>query len=467
MQKSIQFSLVLLLAGLLLLPLWGCNDSGGGGGSSDDGGTVSTSTLDGTLSKGPTAGAEVQVFTVANGKKDKRIGEGTTDDTGQYEIDLELDGYDGPLYIEANGGTYIDEATGNETNLEATLRAAIPEVASDRITGCITPLTELAVRKAGTALDANTIRASNEMLSQMLGDEGEGGDILSDRPFDPTQANAGDTAKETEKTYTMILAALSQMAQTQDIEQVLNELEKDLDDNKLDTNGQQLQDAIEAFTASDQNKAGLDDAAGTIKERIQTIAENGMEPTGDLADLKTALTDFLREPTKANFTTFNNLFPLTQESAEAHLFAALGELTAIYESDAAAFFKDQLNIDFGTDFDAEADAIEKALLSMDNYDQQVLNTIAEINDRLSGVKGHLEKAEGANINISLTGFDTVYLDDVDIKLLKAMTNALIAGCSYIEAVDFSVDQWEVNGTDFRQIEEPTDADTAAFFENNP
>lgn len=457
MRKKTGLGIILSMVLFLLLPLYGCSSSSSGDGAA-------TAQLEGTLAKGPVHGATIDVYTIDNGGKGDRIVGGTTDENGFYSIALDLGSYDGPLYVEATGGSYTDEATGAQKSLAGTLRAALPEAAGKNNTACITPLTELAVRKAGTILNAASIEASNKMISQFLGDDG---DILTDHPFDPTRENAGDGAREPERIYTMILAALSVMADEEnlEIEQLLAHLENDLKNNILDETGVRLKKAIGDFHAGPNNRSG-GNAAATI-QAVETIRQKGLEPVGDLKDVKKALLSFLQEPTKENFAALDELRLLAPQTPESHLYAALGELTDIYYSEAAEFFRQDLGIDFDADWDSLEAHIEDALLNMDNYSEQFLDAIREINLRLDGVSQHLEQAEGAYIHISLTGFDTVYLDDIDIHLLQTFTHLLRAGCNYIESIDFVVDQWDVNGEDIRDVEDPTEAQIETFFTNNP
>lgn len=442
----------------------GCGGGGDGGGAVPGGGGGGTpATIAGTASKGPIKNATIRVYKIENGEKGNRIGQGTSDGNGQFSIELD-EAYDGPVYIEATGGQYTDEATGQDKDLTITMRAAMPGVSGDEVTGCVTPLTELAVRKAGY-LNPENISAANEMISQLLG---IGGDILSDQPFDPTQAGGGDGTSDAAAVYTMLLAAISEMCDEtgQDLEDALKQLEDDLDDNMLDETGDLLQDCLEAFSQSDRNRSGVD--ADDALDLLKAIAETGFEPTGDLADLKAALLDFMQAPTANHFTALFALFPMVPDTPEASLFAALGELTAVYYSDAADFFRTDLGIDFGMDWDAQEEAMEAYLRGLTNYNTQVQEAVQEINTRLQTVITYLEDAEDAHTSISLTGFDTLYLDGVDVSLLKAMTHMLIAGCCYVESLDLAVGNWIIDGdTDFRDIEKPTDAQQEDFLTANP
>ena len=464
-KEKIIRSIVVIALLLTLASVWGCSsDSDDPTGSSDSDDPTPTN-LVGTVSEGPVRGATIEIFKIKDGLKGDFIIGATTNDDGKYSADVGL--YSGPVLVESTGGTYIDEATGDEVTFTGIRRAAVPLTSGGTISVSVTPLTELAVRKAGSQLTEATIRAANASISQLLGPDG---DILKDQPFDVTQEGDSADASDSEKAYSLLLAALSQMGQDGDktADQIINELEEDLDDNKLDSLGADLTDAITDFVGNGNNHAGL----GADDLDLDDIISDGLTPTGDLKDLKELLDALLADCTQAKLTAFiDYMEDFTPDSKEGNLYRAIAELAFIYNSDEAEFFKD-LGIDIGEDIEANGEEIKNALLdlSADEHHDKIIATFAQLRTRLETVNTYLAKAEGAYITISLAGFDSVYLDDIDIKVIETMTNLMIAGCNYIEALDFTVEDWTVsNGmggsVDFKDID-ATEAQEQEFIQNN-
>jgi len=157
----------------------------GGGGSSSTSGTggstgASTATVvSGVASKGLINGGTVTVYALNDGGSigSSILGTATTAADGTYSIDIGT--YNGNVLVEVTNGTYIDEATGIDTP-NATLRAALTG-ATGNVTVAVTPMTELAVKKAGTALTKSAIEDANSIISAMAGV-----DIIGTIPADAT-----------------------------------------------------------------------------------------------------------------------------------------------------------------------------------------------------------------------------------------------------------------------------------------
>jgi hypothetical protein len=157
--------------------------------------------------KGPfKTGSSVMVYAVTNGTKESTplAQTSVTDDSGSYSADL--GSYTGPIIVEVSG-TYLDEATGATVTVPSTapLRAALPN-ASGNITLPVTALTELAVKNAGGNLTATTITTANALITTIFKV-----DVTAITPVVPTAAALG-TATQSQKDYTLALAAVSQMA---------------------------------------------------------------------------------------------------------------------------------------------------------------------------------------------------------------------------------------------------------------
>ena len=413
-----RFLLFVAIPGLFALVVAGCS---GGGGHGDDGGDggVSTSTVSGVASKGPIKGGIVSAYMIVDGQKGDFLGSATTSSTdGSYSIDI--GSYTGPVLVEIEGGTYTDEATGNEIDSTMPLRAAIANAAGE-VTVAVTPLTELAVRKAEPGgLTPDKIDSSNKLISQLLGGDGTQDLITQTLPVDVTDSTACDEADNDQKEYSLLLAALSQMAQdtSTNIEEIIDEISDDLEDLTLEDTGGALSAALTSFLGSPKNQTGMSADDMDLDECIATATTEGLTPTGSLKEAKELLAKFLNEPTEDNYDDFMYYMDsFVPDSKEAHLFAAMATLFDIYNnSDAVSFITDDtsgLGINFYTDFDVlvSEDVIYDFLMS--SYDEDINGLFEDIETRLDNVDADLEQAEGVNAAISLTGFDTVYFDDID------------------------------------------------------
>lgn len=131
-----RLSMMLLAAAILA----GC----GGGGEPDRAGGPQPN-LTGTIVKGPVGGAAVCAYELAANGKGRQLGCTTTDMTGGYALRLD---YRGPVLIEASGGTYTDEATG-----EVGVTLDVPLTVASLLDGgpstvVVTPLTTIAMQGA-------------------------------------------------------------------------------------------------------------------------------------------------------------------------------------------------------------------------------------------------------------------------------------------------------------------------------
>ena len=112
---------------------------------------VST-TVTGAVVKGPVAGAQVCAYTVVANGRGAALGSCTTSDAaGNYSFAVPAGS--GPLWVEASGGSYTDEATGATATLPAgsPLRSIITANAGT-VNTMLTPLTTLALNAAAAAI---------------------------------------------------------------------------------------------------------------------------------------------------------------------------------------------------------------------------------------------------------------------------------------------------------------------------
>lgn len=198
---SIRLSIASLCAAVLLVAC--------GGGSSSSGGATSTS-LSGVASKGPLDGASICAYALVDGVRGAQVGDCvTTNAQGGYRLDL--GDYAGDVLIEASGGGYIDEASGQWVALAEPLRAVATGVTGGETGVAVTALTEIATRLAESrgGLQRERVTAALEQVQAEFGVA----DILHTQPADVLQ-DAG-TADVARRAYGLALAGVAQYQQDQ------------------------------------------------------------------------------------------------------------------------------------------------------------------------------------------------------------------------------------------------------------
>ena len=316
----LSISLIFCLICLACLVLAGCSS---GSSSSGESGSYSIS---GVASKGIINNGLVRANAVNNdGTIGVELGSDMTDISGQYSI--ATGDHDGPVILEVTGGSYTDEATGLLVN-NINLRAVIPAVNGNRKVA-ITPLTEIAVQIAGSTLTLTQINNANAAVSVLIG----GADVTETQPQDIN----GDlsSASQSEKDYTMVLAAVSQMIEdgsATDVATAITMISNDLNDDgflAVDGTGagDLLTDALGNFVASAENNTGLsvDDIA---------LDENLLVASTDPNDITAPNAPVIMSP--ADGTTTNDNTPTTSGTAEA------GSTVELFDSDGTT--------SLGTDF---------------------------------------------------------------------------------------------------------------------
>lgn len=473
---------VFCLLVLLTLLIASCGGSSGDDPVNTGNEPGATTKVSGLACKGLVRGGEVIVYAVVDGEKGEVLAKAVTGDDGSYSADI--GDYTGPVIIEVVGGTYRDEATGEEVPLKMTLRAALAE-AEGVVTAAVTPLTELAVslaHRAGFTPDA--IQAANDRFSQLLG---EGRSIVETLPRDVMTegAEGGDVA------YGLLLAGLAEMAQGEagGVAKALEQLEKDLSDGRIDELADALTDGIDDFLNGPHNKTGVTDIPGGLDSAIAEIKERGFAPTGELKELQERLIALLAlGPDSPLFEAkldkfFVYMGEFVAETPEAHLYKAVAILADLYNDESLDELKD-LGLDWDMDPDFFADQTKMKALSekllearLDGSAIGLKKTLRPLTEKLSAALAELTLAEGARACISITGIDTVSIDAVDIDLMRGALSLAKACCLYLEAVDLTVETWDVTvgeaSVDIRDVDlgalgdKDAAAHRAAFLDANP
>ncbi len=263
---------VIALPSIFALLFAGC--SGGGGGSSPNPGPAPEKVqLSGTAADAILTGATVSIFALdAGGSIGNLLGTATTDANGGYSIDIGT--YSGNVMVEAGGGTFTDDATGVVKTNSLTFHAAMTGVAKS-VKVAVTPLTEIAVQKAGTLTTAN-IDSANTIVSNIVGG---GTNIISTMPANVLASSSSGTA---EKNYGLALAAISQMVSSgtaSSVSSAITSIVTDLSDNKLDTTGADISAALTTFIASGNNQTGLDSTTAPVVTSVTNATNNTIGST--------------------------------------------------------------------------------------------------------------------------------------------------------------------------------------------
>ena len=204
-------SVRMLLIGSSLF-LFGC---GGGGGSVDGAAASMDGAITGTTVKGPVSGATVQAFAIHNGNVGPQIGTGTTDPQGNFT--LSIGSHSGPVMLRMSGGTYIDEATGISVAMGSgdVMTSLMPHADAGAVMGGahITPLTSMAQVMA-QAMSGGMSPANISAANAAIGNYFSIGDILYTHPMNPLTPGSGSGATQDMRNYGIMLAAVSQYANT-------------------------------------------------------------------------------------------------------------------------------------------------------------------------------------------------------------------------------------------------------------
>lgn len=260
---------------LLLLACGGSSKSSGssGGGGGGGGTTPVLEEVGGLVSKGPVAGATINVYRLnANGTAGARVaGPIQTDSDGNWSAQIDA-AEPRPLAVVSTGGSYTDEATGDPVTA-GELNSFLPEGAE---TVAVTPLTDLLVQATREHLAANPDASVDEGLSAGRNTLAE---VLS-VGFDPlvtVPANPADTtgADAQQLAYAAVLGGLSQLANNvapgADPFVVIKALVSDMTDGAID--GQAGGEAV--AVGEDELQIGgntLADAIGTFAQENTDFA---------------------------------------------------------------------------------------------------------------------------------------------------------------------------------------------------
>ncbi len=192
--------------------------------------------LAGDVVKCPVAGASVRFYLLkGNGARGTKLGAKTTDTQGYFSIKFTPKPIK-PILVEAWGGAYADEVSGDTVTLNSTdVMTAIVPVGTKFIT--VTPLTHLAATRAramaGSGVPLKTaISAANAGVAQQYNLP----DIAGVVPVCANNQTEVNTSNLDRRIYGLVLAGLSQLAHTLGVRtyDLISALALDLSDGILD-----------------------------------------------------------------------------------------------------------------------------------------------------------------------------------------------------------------------------------------
>jgi hypothetical protein len=279
--------IIITVALLAVMNLYGCGGGGGGGTSTTPAGSVSIS---GVAAMGLINGGDVKVYAVKDGKVDTTaaLGSATTASDGSYAMILPL-APTGPVVLEVTGGTFTDEASGTSgVNNKVKLRAAVSSVA-DGAKIAVTTLTLLACSQVEGIGNFSAIEIDDANLQ--IGRFFEVSNIIGSLPFDPTlPAPAG--ASNDQRTHSTALAVISFLVNNRKgslpLEDAMVTVHTDLE-NELKNNGgfslatiTDVNTAISSYANSGKNKGGLPIKPVSFSGGVLQLSTAGTLPEGTL-----------------------------------------------------------------------------------------------------------------------------------------------------------------------------------------
>jgi len=289
---------------MLFLSLWVMNAAGCGFGgfsesssepASGDSSPAIDTKLKGVVSKGLFKSGTVKFYAVNSDGSESLLKTASIGAFGNYSASLSSfkssssASYSGIVMIKATG-SYSDEATGSLLTIDDSnpLRAIMANPSTTNIS--VTPLTELAVRKALAVLSKNgQLTATDVSEANVLVSEMFKVDIISTKPVEPNRSDEGfgtAATSQAQKDYTLALAAISQSASSAGaLSNTLNALADDISDGAMTAeNAAVFQGALTSFLVSNNNQTGIQsidstnlvNAGGAVKNiRIGTAEKVG------------------------------------------------------------------------------------------------------------------------------------------------------------------------------------------------
>ncbi|WP_459880011.1 PKD domain-containing protein [Desulfothermus naphthae] len=197
----------------------------------------------------------------------------------------------------------------------------------------------------------------------------------------------------------------------------------------------------------------------------KTTTEDFKVLVGSPSNVTDAMALFIRKPTEQNYDNLLDLINNLPESKENHLWKATATLMMLYR-DNQTFFNN-IGINLNSDInDIKIEDVIYKFLKLASYDQNLKTVLDDIINKLDSVISDLTQAEGINTSITLNTFDTIYFDNLDVKIMEFLVKMTKAVCLYLQTVDFNnITDWTIDGTDIREmIKNGSEITTEQFME---
>lgn len=277
--------------------LAGCGGGGGGDGvaQSTAGADLVTTTIAGSVVKGPVSGATVTAYTVTgNGLRGFPVRSTTTDAQGSFAMPVPMAG--GPLMLQVTGGTYTDEATGAPVTLAAgqMMTSVLSSLAAGTASVQVTPLTAMAQAMAA-GMPGGMTAANVDAANAAVGTYFMAGDVVHTPPMNPLVSGAAAGASPSMMNYGVALAAMSQYAKQAGV-------------SSATLVGAMMQDAADGV---------LDGKAGTTAIALGGGMMGGgmMQSTVGGTGLASAMSDFMNGAANRSGVTAASMTPLMLQLA--------------------------------------------------------------------------------------------------------------------------------------------------------
>ncbi len=250
------------------------------------------------VAKGPITGSECRLFRADNNTQLAAAGE-----TVDGFVDFGNVAFSGVGYVECTGGSYEDEATAGTVDASGlTLRSA--KRFAGGTTFIVTPLTEIAVRKAEAA--SGGIEANAENFNNSVADN-FGLSALDITSVQPTDLSTTPAQNNPEGWYGTVLAGISQLDMTSTGEDISGVI--DILDDSPDLSSGDFKDALDGLSGNDNINDDSD-----VTDSVQ--GGLGSNPDGSPGQENTGSTDSTPE--------INSIFPSAGSAAGGFEFVIIG-----------------------------------------------------------------------------------------------------------------------------------------------
>ncbi len=397
---KIELSRLLIAGSLIIAGLSGC----GGGGSSEL--PAGNTKINGTAAKGIIYPGLVNVYEVnANGQKGRLLaGSVATDINGKYSAALRS--YSGAIVVEASG-TYTDEATGRSMTIDPArplhaMVESVNETTDNNKVVAVTPLTEIAWRKASGNGRSTTVPSNMTSANKLVSNLFKVNDVVATEPVRPDNASMAGASADAQ-TYTLALATISEMAKsasgstdTEKLESVISRFETEVEG--AETSDSMSSSAISEFTNAMGNVSMSTDFP-SAKEKLSgmgrksqslTLATSGTLPTGTTIY---AIQGSLAVPAKVTFRTDGNGMALKDILSLTGIATGLGIMDPI-----ANYQGPQQQLDFLIQFDPSKTGIGIGDFATLTYEVAAGNTITAADFSIITGSLFVKDANGNDIN---------------------------------------------------------------------